>query len=677
MHKSFIKIRTLSMVVIILLALSATLVRLMKIQIVQGQELLAQSVSKTSGTQEITAPRGEIIDADGEPIVINKSGYNIIIEQAFFPSDVQLQNKVIYDTVNILISSGEEWEDKTPISKTEPYTFTENSDAAVTKIKTNLRLNPTATAENCIDELIKMYEISDEYSEIEKRIIAGIRYEMMLQQFNVSTSFKLAINVNFDVVIKIKEAAFNIEGVTVVEEPIRIYADGSIFPHGIGTIGAIDADEYGVLKEQGYKPTDSVGKSGIEKSQESILKGKNGSRRVVMNRDKSVVSIEEVETPLPGNTVQLTIDKDYQKKVQDILAERINWLHEMNSLGKDAEGGAIVVLDVKTGAVLAMATYPSYDINDYLENYSQVASGELTPLINRATSGLYRPGSTFKPITAIAGLVEGIIDVNTEIYSSGIYTYYSDYQPKGTESPGNYNVKTALQWSSNIFFYDVGRRLGISKLVEYEQKFGLGVDLKLEIGAKKGYLASPETLANLGMEWSPGLELMASIGQSETAVTPLAMAVQAVTIANDGVRYRPYLVDSIWSYDRSTLISKTQPIVESTIEDSTGEFFKAVKDGMVLASLRTVQFNNMSAKIGEDWSLTTLPFPVAIKTGTPESPRGTDSTVVGFYPAYEPEIAFAVIIEGGEYSKYTVRKIIDAYYGYDEVVQSAQNPQEQ
>ncbi|MFA5658068.1 MAG: penicillin-binding transpeptidase domain-containing protein [Oscillospiraceae bacterium] len=673
MTKFFNRLRIIFLIAVLLTALSLSLIRLMKIQIVQGAELLAQSVSKTTGSQEILAPRGEILDINGNSLVINEIGYNVIIEKAFFPTDIQQQNKIILQTVNILEYNGFEWNDNTPITKIEPYTFLSDKETLVSNLKTNLRLNVYATSQNCIDKLIEMYEISDEYTAFEKRIIAGVRYEMLLQQFSVSNSFVLSEDVSFEVVAKLKEAAYYLEGIDVVEAPVRVYAQGGVFPHGIGVVGPVYADEYQALKDLGYKATDYIGKSGIEKAFESELRGINGERSVVISSDKTVVSIEETAKPVPGNTVQLTIDMDYQTAVQDILAERINWLHEMDDLGKDAQGGAIVVLDVKTGAVLAMATYPSYDINDYLSNYSEVASRELNPLFNRAIDGLYRPGSTFKPITAIAGLTTGLITKDYEIYSSGVYTYYEDYKPEGTEPAGYYNVVTALQWSSNIYFYDLGRRLTIGPLVEFEEKFGFGVDLGLEIGGKTGYLASPETFSKLNMDWTPGQLLMASIGQSEIAISPLAMASEALTLATGGTRYRPYVVDSIWSYDRQTLISKTQPVVESVIEDPTGTAFEAVKEGMVLASQKTVQFNTMAGKLGEDWSLVTLPYPVAIKTGTPESGRGTDSAVIGFYPADDPEIAFAVMIEGGEYSKYAVRKIIDAYYGYNTVVQSEQN----
>ncbi len=673
MAKILEKIRVIFLIVLLLTALSLALVRLMKIQIVQGAELLAQSMRKTSGIQEVSAPRGEIIDSNGDPIVVNQIGFNVIIEQAFFPTDVQLQNKIIYDTVKILEHNGYSWKDNTPVSMYEPYTYFENKDVLVSNLKTNLRLNVYATAQNCIDKLIEMYSISDEYTAQEKRIIAGVRYEMILQQFSVSKRFTLAENVSFAVVTKIKESGFALSGVDVIEAPVRIYVEGGVLPHGIGVIGPIYSEEYASLKDKGYKVTDYIGKSGIEKAFEDQLRGISGERVVVLGNANTPVSIEETVTPTPGNTIQLTIDKDYQTAVQDILAERINWLHEMNDLGKDAQGGSIVVLDVKTGAVLALATYPSYDINDYLTNYSEVASRDLNPLFNRAIDGLYRPGSTFKPVTAIAGLTTGLVTKDYEIYSSGIYTYYEDYTPLGTEPPGYYNVVRALEWSSNIYFYDLGRRLTISPLLEFEEKFGLGVDLGLEIGGKSGYLASPETFSRLKMDWTPGQVLMASIGQSEIAVTPLAMATEALTLATGGIRYRPYIVDSIWSYDRQTLISKTEPVIESVIEDPTGTAFQAVKEGMVLASKKTIQFNAMSAKLGEDWSLVTLPYPVAIKTGTPESGRGTDSAVVGFYPADDPEIAFAIMIEGGEYSKYAVRKIIDAYYGYNTVVQSEQN----
>lgn len=657
MAKFFEKFRMIMLVVILLTALSLCLVRLMKIQIVEGESLLRQSVQNVAGIQQIIAPRGEIVDSNGDPLVQNKVGYNVIIEYSFFPSNIQKQNEIILRTVDILKEYSHEYNESIPVSKIKPYEYIAEKDAEVNKLKSNLRLNTYATAENCIDKLLDKYKIDEAYSADEKRIIAGVRYEMLIGEFSVSNRYILSKDISIEAVSKIEELSYFLKGVDVVEEAIRVYSEGTIFPHGIGTVGPIYQEEYQTLKELGYKYNDVIGKSGIEKAMENVLRGTNGTRRISISSDKNDVSIKDDKEAISGNTVKLTIDKDFQNDVQEILKEQIDWLHEMNDKGKDAFAGSITVLDVKTGAVLALATYPSYDINDYLTNYNVVANGEDNPLINRPIDGLYRPGSTFKPITATAALCEGIIDKNSTVFCQLTYPFL-DTVVHCTKYHGNQNVVQAIQNSCNIFFYDISQKIGIQKLVEYEKMFGFGTELGLEIGGKKGYLASPDTFVNLRMDWTPGQLLQAAIGQSEIAITPLQMGVQALTLANKGVRYRPYLVDSVWSYNMEEQISKAEPFIEGTIQDPTGTAFDLIKQGMILASQNTIAF-------GKDLSLTNLPYEVAIKTGTPQSSNGTDSCVIGYYPANDPQIAFSIVIDGGEYSKYAVRKIIDAYFGYE------------
>ena len=655
MRKAGDRIRALIIVIMILVCMAFCGVGLMKIQIVQGKEYFEKSKVTSLGTQTINAARGEIVDSKGVPIVGNKVGFNIIIEKAFFPNDKQQQNDIILRVAKLLKKDGLNWIESIPITKTEPYTYIENRDKDINTMKdeNHLRLAVYATAQDCIDEIIKKYEISNEYSNEDKRIIAGVRYEMLLRDFSVSNRYTFSEDVPMSTVSKLKELSYNFPGVDIVEEAIRVYEQGDVLAHAIGTIGPIYAEEYATLKDKGYGLNDVVGKSGIEKAMEQYLRGKNGTRQISI-QNGTVTSIENTVDAQPGNTVKLTIDSKFQKEVQDILANHISWLHTQEK-GKNATAGAIAVIDVKTGAVLALANYPTYNINDYINNYSEVAQRENSPLINRAIDGLYRPGSTFKTVTATAALNEGIINGKDTVNCNHIYTFYPDIAPKCTGWHGNINVVNSLKVSCNIFFYDVGRRTGIKNIDTYAAYYGLGEDLGLEIGGQKGHVASPDVFAEYGQDWTPGQVLQAAIGQSETAVTPLQMAVQAATIANRGVRYKPYLVDSIVSYNMDTTIKKTEPTIVSTIDVKNPQTYDLIEEGMILASQATFGDN----------SLTNLPYPVAIKTGTPQKTKDiTHSAFVGYYPVGDPQIAFAGMVEEGEYSKYMIRKIIDAYYGY-------------
>lgn len=662
MQKFRDKFRAIILVVIVLVSMALCGVRLMKIQIVDGEEYLEKSKQNTLGTQEIHAARGEIVDLKGIPIVKNKVGFNVIMERAFLPDDLQEENEIILRVAKLLEKDGVDWVENIPITKSIPYEYLPDRDRDIKVMldTDHLRLQSYATPQDCIDEIIKKYEISDRYNIKERRIIAGIRYEMLLRNFSLSNRYTFAEDVPIETVSKLKELSYNLPGVDIVEEAIREYAQGDILAHGIGTVGPIFAEEYKELKNEGYKLNDTLGKSGIEKAMEKQLRGHNGTRQITISNGE-VTSVKVTDEAVPGNTVQLTIDSEFQRKVQSILENHIKWLNENaadETKGKEANAGAIAVLDVKTGAVLALVNYPTYDINDYINDYSEVASRENSPLINRAIDGLYRPGSTFKPVSATAALNEGIIKNNEEIYCGQFYTYYNDIRPKCTGFHRDIDVVHALQVSCNIFFYDVGRRTGIDLLQKYAAYYGLGENLGLEIGGSAGHIAGPQYFEQIGQNWTPGQVLQTAIGQSETAVTPLQMAVQAMTIANRGVRYQPYLVDSVHTYNMEEEIYKKQPVIASQIPINNDKMYDLIHQGMINAA--NLQY------FPPEHALNTLPGTAAIKTGTPQKTvTRTHSAFIGFYPAEDPEIAFAGMVELGESSKWMIRDIIEAYYGYE------------
>lgn len=656
-------------------------IRLMKIQIVDGEKYLSMSHRSTTATQTVYAVRGGIVDSKARPLVENKVSYNVIIEHSFFPDSLCEQNETILRIAELLEKDGIEWIDETPITFETPYEFIPDAkESDIKRIISKLRLNSYATAENCIAKLIEDFDISSEYTAHERRIIAGVRYQMILADFSSNTDYVFVRDVPIETASKVRELRSFIPGADIAEGAVRVYASGDIFPHGIGYVGPIYAEEYEQLKDKGYFISDTVGKSGIEKAMESVLRGKNGEKRITVSSDGSV-SEEVTIAQIPGNTVMLTIDSEFQRKIQDILNAHIGYLNQGKLTKRDnvtkeyldfseCKSGAAVVIDVKTGAVLALATAPGYDINDLLNDYSAVLNAKGAPLYNRALDGLYRPGSVMKTVTAIASLSEGIITPEDKFFCSRHYNFL-DIVVNCTGSHGNISVTTAIQKSCNIFFYQVVQKLGLDKLMQYQQAFGLATQQNLEISSAKGYLACPETFENLGIDWTVGQVLQAAIGQSEVGVTPLQMCVLAATIANRGERMKPYLVDSVWDYNMQNMLSKTEPQVVSRIDADPQKVFQPVIDGMILAgdstTSQTYAASNSQAAFEAQFSTAALPRKVAIKTGTPQaSNKATqNSTVVGFYPADDPEIAFAVVIEGGEYAKYTVRKIIEAYYGYE------------
>lgn len=667
MNFSFIakKIRTVLMIAAVLIAMSLCAVGLMKMQIVDGEKYLEQSKSTRTVTQDISAPRGEIVDASGTAVVSNKVGYNVILEKAFLSSDKQEINRIVLAIAEILEEDNVSWNDTLPISMEEPYTFAEMRDSDIAKLRKNISVQPYATADECIEAMLELYEIDEKYTVHQKRIIIGIRYEMTLKSFSLANRYTLAEDIPMKSVVKLKEKSYDLEGMDVVEEAIRVYEDTNYAPHLVGTVGSINSEEYEELKDSGYMLNDVLGKSGVEKAMENALRGETGTRELELLN--GIVSSDTItKETVPGNTVKLTIDMDYQQKVQQILENHITWLNNQtseNKKGENANAGAIVVTDVKTGALLAAATSPTYSINDYLNNYSAVANGENSPLINRATSGLYRPGSTFKTVTATAGLNEGIITSDTLITCNQVYNYWDDYKPKCTGYHGRINVITAIEKSCNIFFYETGRLLGIDKLSEYATMYGFGQNTGLETGDSAGYFATPESFTQRRLEWQAGLVVQAAIGQSETYATPLQLAMQASTIANRGKRYEPYIVDSVYTYNLERLVSKTYPTVAVIIPDETGSTFDTIIEGMINAA-NFLPYSYPAVKdYYTDYRLTELPEQTAIKTGTPQmtSADDTGSSFIGFYPSDDPVIAFSGFIEHGEYSKFMIRQIIEAY----------------
>ena len=368
--------------------------RLMKIQIVDSNTYISQHYSTDTYTQTIAATRGEIVDCNGDPIVQNSVGYNIIIEPDSFPKDNESGNEVLLQLLHLLADVDVTFEESLPISKTAPFTFTTDDQDTLDEIRTTLNLNLYATAENCMDRLIDEYEIADTYTEEEKRMIAGIRYEMQLRGFSMSNQFTLVKDIPLQIVTEIKERGLSLPGVNIIEDAIRTVTQGDVIPHEIGTVGPIYAEEYEELAEQGYDLDDTVGKSGIEQAMESELRGKDGTKTISV-QNGTVVSSEVTVPVQAGHTVMLTVDSTFQKDLQNILGNFIKNFDKLRDAKTEGEGlgkvtsGALVVLDTTDNSVLGLATYPTYNLNDYTKDYDKLASDETSPLLDRATVGLY------------------------------------------------------------------------------------------------------------------------------------------------------------------------------------------------------------------------------------------------------------------------------------------------
>lgn len=650
-------LRTIALIVAVAVLVWLCTIRLMKLQIVQGEEYLQLSERTYSGSQIVSAARGEIYDRNGNPLIVNEVGYNVVVEKSFLPAG--RENEILLKVAEILTANNEGWNDSLPVSKEAPYAFTEGAEREIAALKENLNLNVYATVDNCMDALVEKYGL-ESYSVTEQRILAGIRYEMLLRDFSVNNRFTLAEDISIESVAKIKERSFDLLGVDIAEEAIRKYVQGDIAPHLLGVVGAISADEYEELKEQGYRLNDIVGKFGIEYGMESTLRGTDGLRTIVQNKDGEVISEEISEPFIPGNSIKLTLDMELQRTLQDALEQHVKALQaqEPGKDGQKCKGGAIVVLDVKTGGVLASVNYPSYNLNDYLDDYNKVLTAEGNPTFNRAFNGQYRPGSTFKTVTAIAALQAGAIDASTTVYCTGVYNYYPTQPFTCTAAHGTVDVVQAIRKSCNTFFYEAGRRTGIAAIYNLAPKFGLGIDLGLEVSNATGRISSPATSELLNKEWYPADVVQASIGQLDTVVSPLQMAVQAMTIANRGTLIQPHLVEGVYDYNLDNLIERNGREELSQIENAD-DYFDLVIEGMILASKDSY---GGAAPNGSNY-YADLGFDVAVKTGTPQvSTEVFNGAIIGFAPANDPEIAFAVMLEEGGAARHMASAIVHAYF---------------
>lgn len=645
---------TIKSIIIVMLVISLGVLssmKLMKLQIVEGDDTMASPRYDSNAVtfkREVTPTRGEILDYRGNVIVGNNSRTDIVLQYAFFPSDLQEGNEILLKTYYELQDKEYVFEDVLPISYMMPYKFTEEDTSRVTEL---LNLNVYATADNCIDKLIADYEISDKYNMDEKRIIAGMRYTMLAKDFSYSNDLVLAKNVKRAVVVRLKEMSNILKGVDAVETADREIIRGDILPHEIGMVGPIYAEEYDELKEKGYAMNDEVGKSGIEYAMESELRGKNGLEEVTV-LDNAIADIRTIDETVPGQTVKLTVDGTFQIKLQNVLD---NYLSKFGYYGgRKVEKGALVVLDAKSGAVRGMATAPTYNLKDFERDYEKLLEDERSPMFNRCTWGQYLPGSTFKTVTATAGLNEGVIDGYSSFVCHTNFEYYGGHF-SCTGYHGGISVRRAIQVSCNVFFYEVSDDLGIDNITKYAKLYGLGSPLGLETGDASGFLCNPETFAKRNQPWYIGYVIQAGIGNQDCGFTPLQLATVANTIGNKGLRYKPYLVDSLYTYGTKELTSKTKPTVAEQIDLNYDYVYDYIIGGMVDAAYN----------VPAPYQLTDLGFSVAIKTGTPQTDMNDktkqNSVFIGFAPAYDPEIAFAGVIEGGEYSKYMVRDIILAY----------------
>ena len=652
------------------LMMIAIILRLFSLQLTHGREYKQMSVDRISTTSVDKAPRGDILDRYGRPLITNRIGYSLKIKKTGMKS--QEFNKMANELLNILDKCGYQYKDTLPLSFS-PYQYVfedTNSDGSTEdERKKWLSERKKITADMSPQEVVayyrkNVYNVSDEYSEYEARRIIGFRYDADISGFSAVTSYTVMDDVDVNVITQIKERQDEFPGVYISREYFRNYEYETLGAHILGGIGKLNREEYDVLKSKGYGYNDMVGKTGIEKITEEYLRGNDGRKDVMRNIGEEIV-LEDIPSE-PGNYVTLTLDSELQKAAEKSLEKRIK---DFAARGTGANAGAAVVLDVKNGDVLVCANYPTYNPENFNKDYKELVEDEAKPIWNRALSGTYTPGSTLKPLVAIAALESGAIGKNEYLECNGIYTYYKDYRPKcwilssKGETHGWLDVSGAIANSCNCFFYETGRRCGIDVMNEYAKMYGLGEPTGIEFKEEaSGAMSNPEYKAKLAGEngdakWYSGDVIQTAIGQSYSAFTPIQLANYTAAIANGGTLYKTHIIKSVRSTVTGELIKGNKTEILNKI-DVKSETLEAVRKGMF-----GVADEGSASSVFEGY-----PIEIGGKTGTAQvgKNKSDNALFIAFAPYESPEIAVAIVIEKGETganAAYVARDIFDEYFG--------------
>ncbi len=656
------------------------LVQLFNLQIVHGREYRETSNTKLSKEAVVEAARGKIMDRTGAILAETEMGFNVQIFKTK-ATDEELNNAMVV-LAEILEKNGDKYIDDFPIS-IEPFQYNFATEDDLNSWKKKYNIAPEATPEEAFYVMKEKYKIK-ENDVFKARRALGLRYTIELEGYSSTTGLELAANVSRNSALEINERGQDLPGISVEVKSNRVYTQGTLASHVIGYIGRIDEAEYnnnpGV-----YQRDDYVGKTGIEYLFEDYLRGEDGTKQIDMTVDGTATGEYITKEAKGGANVVLTLDANLQNITAGSLYRNINKIRA-GGFGKvyNAQGGSCVVINVKTGEILAMVSLPDYEPAEFLNGISQAKLDEYnqnSALYNRAIQATYAPGSIFKMVTAMAGLQEGVITTTETINDTGIYPYgekihphcwYYDSYGRGH---GRLNVTRALEQSCNYYFFETGNRLGLDRLASYANYFGLGRQTGVELPFESsGSLASPQTAASKGDTTPVSTLLSASIGQSYNDFTPVQVAKYIAMIANRGRVVNPTIVKNVVTADGKQV--STQELNE----------YLAEKDGIVPDDNVSIQFddtyintvlNGMRGVTDDNGTASSVfnGFSISVggKTGSAQTERFdasgkeiVNAWFVGFAPFDDPEIAIAAVVENGGHGYYVaevVKEIIQEYFG--------------
>ena len=673
--------------------LALYLVTLYKYQIVEGNRYYEESMNSIVSEETVIAARGSILDRYGRLLVSNRNCNNLVIDTGeLFPFSDSAENSAyanpaILRMCRIVMENGDTYTDELPITKTAPFEYIEPmSQLQRTRLNAWLEANdlaPDATAVEVMAKMRSRYSIDNNYSAEEMRIIAGVRYEINIRYVINTSDYVFAEDVSIDTITALMEA--DVPGFDVQVSYIREY-NTSYAAHLLGYTGPMSELEAEKYRPMGYPLNANVGKDGAEAAFEEYLHGTDGTAEVTRTAEGVITSTVYKKAPEPGNHIYLTIDIELQAVAEQALA---NFIAEQNEereienvkLARDGkktfdmiDGGAIVVVDVNTGEPLCLASYPTYNLSTFLDDYSDLIADENDPLVNRALNGLYSPGSTFKPVTALTALGEHLISGDQTFVCTGIYSKYADsgYSPECTGVHGALSVSQAITASCNLFFYQVGDLVGIDLIHEYATKLGLGQKTGIELGDSAGRVASPEVKAQFysGMEaqWFSADNLQSAIGQSVTGLTPIQLARYCAALANKGTVYECSILKSASSFDYSESIYERKPVVANRIKLSE-DIWSLIHTGMIGVAN---DYHGTAYNYLNGYTPT-----VAAKTGTTETGSANpDAVFICFAPAEDPEIAIAVVVDKGQRGALLANiaiKVLDYYFDFQQSSQQIEN----
>jgi len=679
---------------------------LFNVQINQHEDYLAKSLHSIAKEETIEASRGVLTDRKGRLMVSNRSVYNLIFDSSLLKKDQDL-NESILRLLTLCSTQDRTWADNLPISRQAPYTYTLESLSDSQKLRFLKYLRTldegeealiayalehpelaepseeaaaeessqrekgrdlldrfpasAVTAELLADAGLSPYrvlmlmraemEIPTAFSPEEVRWVLGVRYELANRRLAGYPDCTLTEDVDTAFISMVTDGGY--AGARISRSTVREY-ETSYASHILGIVGALDPDDLENPFYKDYPRNATVGKSGAEAAFETYLRGKNGRRVVSTNSAGKITGQYYSQEPEPGSTVELTIDLDLQQAVEDILAETVQQMNDKD--GQTERGAAAVVEAVNTGELLAVANYPSYDLASYRQDFAELNADPAKPLYNRATSQPYAPGSTIKPLTAVASLEEGLVTPTQKLRSPWIWSYPGDpnsFTKCAGGDHGRIDVSQAITKSCNYFFAEMGYQMGMDTFQKYLQSFGLGEHTGIEIGDNPGRLPQNK----VGEDQAP----WAAYGQANQEYTPVQLANYIATLVSGGQHREAHLLKAVKSYNNAEVLAvgNTEPVAEVSISDST---LKAVKLGMY----------NYTQPGGSVYAyFQNCVVSAGAKTGTAQLGQGitNNGVFVCFAPYEDPEIVVSMVIEkGGSGAALAASavKILNAYFAEDE-----------